>query len=425
MWNLFMSTFIRKEGAKYSNTRRMLVFLVYFLLLPSFVLIFSFLSKNVHGQIIDNCNQNQFSMVFVLVAKEDAELTQERISKLTTIKDLYVDYFSVATRNLASVDTSYPVVTMVDEGDLLNYEGDRVVVRNVAKKFYSTYSDSFDFINIYTTFETPAYQYHMLIYNQIQGIGLIPRNYRSSYGGSSRLLGISHLKSIDNYSEDLYTSYNALLHENGHQWCCYVGNNFARGTDGAQLEIIQQGIHFYRGLDSPNDHTTSMGSDHWVNNGDDTFHRESFPGVFKYHDFQLYFMGLQTPSEYTKEFRLYDAGVPPDYNFTNATFYKTVSVNDIIVIEGSRRCLTITPTYVSTSPEPTPILLVGDANNDGYVNEKDYVIWINYYKQTVRGGFTQGDFNNDSVVNGVDYILWYINYGRSLPTLSAQQDLIR
>lgn len=63
--------------------------------------------------------------------------------------------------------------------------------------------------------------------------------------------------------------------------------------------------------------------------------------------------------------------------------------------------------------------VVGDANGDSRVDNADYTIWLNNYKQN-RSGPSNGDFNNNGTVDGIDYVLWIINYGRSAPSSTPQ-----
>lgn len=74
---------------------------------------------------------------------------------------------------------------------------------------------------------------------------------------------------------------------------------------------------------------------------------------------------------------------------------------------------TSTPTKMPTlAPSITPMVLIGDANNDLHVNNADYAIFLpNYYKK-MSGGSSVGDFNADGLVNGIDYVLWVNNYGK-------------
>jgi endoglucanase len=61
----------------------------------------------------------------------------------------------------------------------------------------------------------------------------------------------------------------------------------------------------------------------------------------------------------------------------------------------------------------TPILaLLGDANNDGKVDNVDYSIWFLYYGKSVSNGNLSGDFNNDGITDGIDYLIWLTNFGK-------------
>lgn len=84
-----------------------------------------------------------------------------------------------------------------------------------------------------------------------------------------------------------------------------------------------------------------MNSDKWEQNDDGTYKRSKFDPnkLEKYHPFQLYFMGILDKEEYDKKYKIYNAGNPPNLNFNNVTIYsKQIDVNDIIKVEGERRC---------------------------------------------------------------------------------------
>ena len=60
---------------------------------------------------------------------------------------------------------------------------------------------------------------------------------------------------------------------------------------------------------------------------------------------------------------------------------------------------------------PTPTAVPGDANDDGLVDELDFVIWVNHYNTPTSNGRADGDFNVNGLVDGVDYVIWVNNYG--------------
>ena len=68
----------------------------------------------------------------------------------------------------------------------------------------------------------------------------------------------------------------------------------------------------------------------------------------------------------------------------------------------------------SSTPIPTLVPILGDANNDRRVDGIDYVIWLNHYGVTTSNGSSDADFNSDGRVDGVDYVIWLNNYGTQL-----------
>ncbi len=298
------------------------------------------------------CNQNNFKFAFVLLGRDQADISQSKIDKLNNIKSKFKTDFEYATGNLATADVSYPVQTMIDDGRLMDPEKTGFYRHWIANKFLESNPDEFDFIVGFTGFTGTNQQDNFIVDPDVYGIGIdgvvdTINNLERTYGFKQNGVITNRLKSVVYWSTigglDAYdlSHSNGLLHEVGHHWCCYVGDNFAKGTNNAQLEIIQQGIHFYRGLKSPFTTGTPMNSDNWVANGDGSYRRVNAEGPQKYHPFQLYFIGLLNRNNYdfAKKFTVYNAGVVgEDFNDQQASPYKEVSINDIIAVEGERRC---------------------------------------------------------------------------------------
>lgn len=296
------------------------------------------------------CEQSNYTMAFILLARNESDITQDKINNLSLIKEEFSKAFYNATYGLATMNTSYPIIVIIN--DTIT-KWDIYQVGDVSKIFYLNNSDDFDFISIYPAFiaNSPA-SYHINIRYKIKGIGLDNFLTNSSQdesiknwsGSEKRLLGINRIdqfvQSIESPSYSIIGSMNLLIHETGHQWCCYTGNNFMSGN--TTLDILQQSMHFYRALQCPSERSCELTSDHWKMNLDGTYKRyfnASF-GHVVYHPFVLYFMGLLPNSEYNQEIQLFNAGNPSiSLNFDNATFYKNVSVNDIIKVYGERNCV--------------------------------------------------------------------------------------
>jgi len=59
----------------------------------------------------------------------------------------------------------------------------------------------------------------------------------------------------------------------------------------------------------------------------------------------------------------------------------------------------------------TPVPVAGDANDDGVVDVKDYLVWISQYEDVpIPDPSGNADFNNDNQVDGEDYLIWLQNY---------------
>lgn len=295
-------------------------------------------------------NKNHFKMAFILVAKNSSELTSSRLSKLTSIKQYFASDFNTATSNLGFMDTSYNVVTMVDDGTLFdplygNGNENAVDETKIGKKFYQNNPDDFDFISVFTTFQTGRNQDHELVNNNVNGIGIAISNSSATYGTKGRLKGINHMGFIDNYDPNptIFRS-SGLLHETGHQWCCYVGDTYiAPGPDLPNLPILDSGIHWHVALmvnDLNSNQRDPMNGGYWIDNRDGTFTRKDVePQVTKYHPLTLYLMGLVTKDQVPLIKLILPKQVPQNnwqwYEPIEATF-KYITIGDIIARYGER-----------------------------------------------------------------------------------------
>ncbi len=318
-----------------------------------------FLPADISGSRDSSCEDDDadFNMRFVLLVNSEEQATSERIEFLNQTKTLFEDSFDRATDGLAKMNTSEEVVVL----DISQIEGaftssGKLNFTDIAKAFYEIYPDNFDFLSFYTAFNPEAMvssstQFYRRAKSQIEGIGLNIFDSTESYGSEDgKLRGLLFLGLVDSYinntEEELTrnTTQNALLHETGHEWCCYIGSNFGEGSS---LEIKQQSIHYYVGLQSQDFIKSAMNAHSWESNESGGFsdrgvlNEEGNIGLFKYHPFTLYFMGVLPESRYDEQYDLYDAGewgVPGGIDQENAVFYKKVSVDDIIEEEGIRQC---------------------------------------------------------------------------------------
>ena len=187
------------------------------------------------------CNQNKFSMAFIVLAREDSEITPEIINFLNDAKIKFSEGFSIATNNLAYMDTSYQIIMIIDDGTLLY--GSNPYYDKIMKEFYKNNPDKFDFVTIYPTFDIgyPAVsESHFTIKNDIKGIGLklygdstvISQTWDTSknFGSNGKLMGINAGQTDINRfinNQDFSSLTQAFLHETGHQWCFYIRDYFS------------------------------------------------------------------------------------------------------------------------------------------------------------------------------------------------------
>lgn len=296
-------------------------------------------TKKQIGEKTADCFKTSFRMAFILLGQTTVDITDDAVSAMETLKNNFHKNFSEATENLASIDTSYPTVTLTTAQNSSftahNVEGPTLNIMEIIRNFYRNHPDDFDFISLYTTFESEKTQYHITVKNNITGNGQQIVNRTALYGSKGELLGFNVMGTLKNslLSGSSQTS-QGLLHETGHQWCCYIGVNFrSRTTD--PLPILMDQMHYYRGLSTFYAGGTPMGADYWEKNIDGTYKRSNnSTQIPHYHPFTLYFMGLKKASEINESFSLFDAGLPPKMNISSATFIKNITINDVVAKAG-------------------------------------------------------------------------------------------
>ncbi len=294
------------------------------------------------------CDQNVFKMAFIVVTRPGTPVAnQNTVQKLQKIATLFDKAFFKATRYLGKMETDTNMATIEITDDLLYSNSSTNPSQNtytlnyakVIKRFYETHPDNYDFVSIFPDdVNIGSSSSHSDIRNRIQNIGKDIQDgdiIGDIYGSKQRLLGFNEIIYNDSITEDGIMW--LLLHETGHQWCCGINNS--------QLKI-GDGSHMSDGVENPY-RSALMGQGGSIyysfNEKNSTFLAESnMPSSnLKYHPFSLYFMGLLPSSEYSTRYDVYD--VAP-YNTVNeegigkATFFKSISVNDIINASGLRSC---------------------------------------------------------------------------------------
>jgi len=197
--------------------------------------------------------------------------------------------------------------------------------QTATQQFYAYFADDFDFVQV--IFALPGYpdnRHHIVVRNDISGIGLAPSNATSFYGSAGRLLGLNvyPLDSLFDAGES------AFSHETGHQWINYLDN-----------PRLQPGPHWppstmATGIMGFNIAGSNVGGNFpWVvepagTGFARTTTRQSDP---EFTDFDLYLMGLIPPSA-VGEALLLD-GTPCHNCTVPAT---KLTINDVLNQHGPR-----------------------------------------------------------------------------------------
>ena len=176
----------------------------------------------------------------------------------------------------------------------------------ITKRFYSLFGDDFDLINI--VYEGSLFQnrFHLQVQNQVRGIGVTPTNNTSTFGSTSKLLGVSRFP-IDSFFDVDQGREGAVgfLHETGHQWLAFLPDALLTGSRPHwPFSDLAPGIMGFsdptngQGLGIPGD---------FVPEGPN-FRIQSRNGIpaqtFK--DLELYLMGMTPPSTVGPHFVLRD-----------------------------------------------------------------------------------------------------------------------
>lgn len=106
-----------------------------------------------------------------------------------------------------------------------------------------------------------------------------------------------------------------------------------------------------------------------------------------------------------------DSGLTIDYSFGDTSFnlyYKDFNAGQIITLGAQSD--TSSSNYIVLVKPRSLHSNIGDSNNDGLVNEKDYQIFLQNYNTYTRLGNLAGDFNDDGIIDGKDYVLLILHW---------------
>jgi subtilase family serine protease/flagellar hook assembly protein FlgD len=214
----------------------------------------------------------------------------------------------------------------------------------IAKIFFATHPDKYDFIAIFSNFDflmphEEAAAFYTAVKNDVSGIGLDIFDNSDLYGSDGKLqgtidMGNLYAKSIDPLSPEFSETMYVLSHELLHRWAAQVEFKDSNGEIRNDL-VGRDGDHWSFLLDT--DGSVVYGNQ-WIKNGDGTF--TSLPGRKYFSQLDLYLMGFADKSEVppmlliqnpeVDKNRVQEAGV------TIAGKPQYITIDDIISAEGER-----------------------------------------------------------------------------------------
>lgn len=284
----------------------------------------------------------------IIVVGDSAILTSE-IDKLQLIKKEIPQKFSWATNGLSSIDVSYPTAIMLDDGYLITKRNDGTAeIRNeLINTFYDNHPDEFDFLVVWSNFNTPAevktneIAHFIPVTNKLEGVGKGNLNRSEIYGSTGKLKGIIMMGNINKYDTSTLSGMNAVLntvnHEILHHWSAYV--DFIDETGELNSSLLRpddkQHWSIYAGFVSP------LGGSGWVDNGNGTYTSKLStlpePNLRQYSSVDLYLMGL-IPKQLMGPITYLEPKNQNEIGNTISATLKTIDINQIIKAEGDVKC---------------------------------------------------------------------------------------
>jgi subtilase family serine protease/Tol biopolymer transport system component/flagellar hook assembly protein FlgD/fibronectin type 3 domain-containing protein len=212
----------------------------------------------------------------------------------------------------------------------------------IAREFFRTHPDHYDFLVAFSTFEFntgDALAFHWGVQNKVQGIGIRPFDVASLFGSQGKLQGFIDMAALTRYKTDpldpqFETALSVLAHEMLHQWGAYVKFKKSDGTLSDAL-LGKDGAHWSYLLDS--NASVQYGAD-WRDNGDGSF---TSVGIRKFFSpLDLYLAGFYKPQEVPPFFVIENAQIDktklPEENVTITGTKRVVTIDDVIAAEGAR-----------------------------------------------------------------------------------------
>ena len=219
----------------------------------------------------------------------------------------------------------------------------------IAKEFYRTHADVYDFLVVYTSFQFPmgnekageeSRAFHAGIRNDVSGIGLAQFDNSSLYGSQGVLQSYIDMSYAGGWSSssanaDYESMLSTFSHELQHRWGTYVKFRDRNGNASASL-LGRDSTHWSYLLDTQG--SVSYGAS-WRDNGDGSFTATDTRSI--YSPLDLYLAGLIDKSKVPPFVLIEAPGIdatelPPAVGTTIRGTKHTLTIDDIIAVEGPR-----------------------------------------------------------------------------------------
>lgn len=291
-----------------------------------------------------DCENKKLKAGFIFLSNASSP-SYEEVEKIQYVQQEFPRYFSWATNKLSSIDTTYPVAILKDDGYFIN-KNDTVTslaLDEIAQTFYENRPDIFDFLVFFGDFKinNDEQAHFNQVSSRVEGIGMNMLEADEMYGSQGKLKGIIVMNNINDYdfsnSSGSVRVMNILLHEMLHQWSGSIQFKNEKGEMDSSFLRKPDESHwsFYAGFVSP------LGGSGWQENKNGTFtsltsqmdNSQEKPLA----TLDLYLMGLLPYQVIAPVYYV----VPDDPNIAGNTISakaKTVSMDQIIEANGYWKC---------------------------------------------------------------------------------------
>ena len=214
----------------------------------------------------------------------------------------------------------------------------------IAREFYRTHKDEYDFIVIFSNFDYQMPKPSVLAFytgvkNDTRGIGVQLFDNTALYGSSGKLQGTVDMGNTaalitDSLNPKFENSLNTLCHELMHRWASFVKFRGGDGNPSAAL-LGEDAMHWSFLLDS---RASLMYGNQWESNSGGTF---TSVAIRKYYSpLDLYLMGFIDKTIVPPMMLIENNGIDPsrmpELNAKVSGTPRYVTIDDIIAVEGER-----------------------------------------------------------------------------------------